>query len=165
MQGLLWSETLVTPQMMEYMLLPKLLGLSERAWSTDPAWSSEPEPMAGTAYWKDWSQFVNRVGKRELPKLDHLSGGFAYRIPTPGVVATANGAVQANIQLPGLNVTIYYRWKRAGCEQSRLYTGPVTAKGNDQSESIQFEWQKRKKWRKQRTISINTEIYSNTSYL
>lgn len=127
MQGLLWSETLVTPQMMEYMLLPKLLGLSERAWSTDPAWTSEPEPMAGAAYWKDWSQFVNRVGKRELPKLDYLSGGFAYRIPTPGLVVE-NGIVKANIQLPGLTL----RYTTDGKEpdvNSKMYTGPVSEKG------------------------------------
>jgi hexosaminidase len=127
MQGLLWSETLVTPQMMEYMLLPKLLGLSERAWSVDPDWTSEPEPMAGAAYWKDWSRFVNRVGKRELPKLDYLSGGFAYRIPTPGLVVE-NGIVKANIQLPGLTL----RYTTDGKDpdlNSKLYTGPVSEKG------------------------------------
>lgn len=127
MQGCLWSETLVTPQMMEYMLLPKLLGLSERAWSTDPAWASEPEPMAGAAYWKDWSRFVNRVGKRELPKLDHLAGGFAYRIPTPGLIAT-NGTVQANIQLPGL-ILRYTTDGKEPDKNSKLYTGPITEKG------------------------------------
>lgn len=127
MQGLLWSETLVNPQMMEYMLLPKLLGLAERAWSADPDWVSEPEPMAGTAYWKDWSRFVNRVGKRELPKLDHLSGGFAYRIPTPGLIVE-NGIVKANIQLPGL-VLRYTENGKEPDAKSKLYTGPVTEKG------------------------------------
>lgn len=127
MQGLLWSETLLTPQLMEYMLLPKLLGLAERAWSTDPVWSSEPEPMAGAAYWKDWSQFVNRTGKRELPKLDYLAGGFAYRIPTPGVMAE-NGTVKANIQLPGLALRYTVNGKEPDVK-SKLYTGPITEKG------------------------------------
>lgn len=127
MQGLLWSETLVNPQMMEYMLLPKLLGLAERAWSADPAWAAEAEPMAGTAYWKDWSQFVNRVGKRELPKLDYLSGGFAYRIPTPGLIAE-NGVVKANIQLPGFELRYTVNGKEPDAK-SKLYTGPLSEKG------------------------------------
>lgn len=127
MQGLLWSETLVSPQLMEYMLLPKLLGLSERAWSADPAWASEAEPMAGTAYWKDWSTFVNRVGKRELPKLDHLAGGFGYRIPTPGLMAE-NGIVKANIQFPGLEMRYTTNGKEPDLK-SKIYTGPITEKG------------------------------------
>lgn len=127
MQGLLWSETLVNQQLMEYMLLPKLLGLAERAWSADPAWAAEAEPMAGAAYWKDWSQFVNRVGKRELPKLDHLAGGFAYRIPTPGLIAE-NGVVKANIQLPGFELRYTVNGKEPDA-QSKLYTAPITEKG------------------------------------
>lgn len=127
MQGLLWSETLVNPQLMEYMLLPKLLGLSERAWSADPAWASEEEPMAGSAYWKDWSVFVNRVGKRELPKLDHLSGGFGYRIPTPGLTVE-HGIVKANIQFPGLELRYTTNGKEPDLK-SRIYTGPITEKG------------------------------------
>lgn len=127
MQGLLWSETLVNPQLMEYMLLPKLLGLAERAWSADPVWAAEAEPMAGADYWKDWSQFVNRVGKRELPKLDHLSGGFAYRIPTPGLIAE-NGQVKANIQLPGFELRYTVNGKEPDA-QSKLYTAPITEKG------------------------------------
>lgn len=127
MQGLLWSETLVNPQMMEYMLLPKLLGVAERAWSPDPAWASEAEPMTGTAYWKSWSEFVNRVGKRELPKLDYLSGGFAYRIPTPGLIAE-NGTVKANIQLPGLQLRYTVNGREPDVN-SKLYTGGITEKG------------------------------------
>lgn len=127
-QGLLWSETILSEKNMEYMLLPKLLGLAERAWASDPAWTTEKEAAKTEAlYTAAWSQFVNVVGKKELPRLDHYAGGFQYRIPPAGVVVN-NGQVIANIQLPGLQI----RYTTDGTEpvaQSKLYTAPVTDKG------------------------------------
>jgi hexosaminidase len=43
-QGNLWSETLGAEGRLEYMLLPKLFGLAERAWAPDPAWARERDP-------------------------------------------------------------------------------------------------------------------------
>jgi len=73
------------------------------------------------------SVFVNVVGKKELPRLDYLSGGFNYRIPTVGAVVE-NGAVHANLQLPGLII----RYTADGTEptvNSKPYQFPVTEKG------------------------------------
>ncbi|WP_206022306.1 family 20 glycosylhydrolase [Pseudoflavitalea sp. G-6-1-2] len=125
-QGLLWSETLTSPEKMEYMLLPKLFGVAERAWSADPAWTSEAEPMAGTAYWADWSNFVNRIGKLELPRLGYRVGKFNYRIPTPGLVVE-NGAAKANIQLPGFTLRYTTNGKEPNAD-SKVYTGAITEK-------------------------------------
>ncbi|MEZ4900269.1 MAG: family 20 glycosylhydrolase [Spirosomataceae bacterium] len=86
-QGLLWSETVNSPERMEYMMLPKLIGMAERAWAQSPTWA---ETNDEAAYQKAWSVFANQLGKRELPRLDHLSGGFAYRIPTAGAVVEGN---------------------------------------------------------------------------
>src|SRR3546814_3496421 len=75
---------------MEYLLLPKLYGFAERAWAAGPAWATEPdEDKAAELYAADWSIFLNRVAKRELPRASHYAGGFAYRIPTVGVVKQA----------------------------------------------------------------------------
>ncbi|MFZ2783204.1 MAG: chitobiase/beta-hexosaminidase C-terminal domain-containing protein, partial [Sediminibacterium sp.] len=71
--------------------------------------------------------FVNVIGKRELPRLDYLSGGFKYRIPTAGA-KVVGGAVEANVQLPGLVI----RYTTDGTTPtvfSKPYSGPITQKG------------------------------------
>lgn len=103
-QGLLWSETITSPERMEYMILPKLLGLAERAWAQDPAWATEPDGQKATALYQEaWSSFANVMAKRELPRLDYYHGGFSYRIPVPGAVVR-NGEVLVNHQLPGFTL-------------------------------------------------------------
>ncbi|MCJ8163548.1 carbohydate-binding domain-containing protein [Pontibacter sp. E15-1] len=128
LQAPLWSETVTTPERLEYMLLPKLLGLAERAWAPDPSWATETDAAKSeAAYARDWSSFVNVLGKRELPRLNYYGKGFQYRIPTAGA-KTENGKIVANVQLPGLTI----RYTTDGTEpttQSKQYTGPIAAKG------------------------------------
>ncbi|WP_291947186.1 family 20 glycosylhydrolase [Chitinophaga sp.] len=126
--GLLWSETVSNSERMEYMILPKLLGLAERAWAQDPDWATEKDPVKADAlYNQAWSVFTNVVGKRELPRLDKLNGGYAYRIPTPGVQVD-EGEVSANVQFPGMVI----RYTTNGEEptlKSPVYTAPFKAVG------------------------------------
>jgi hexosaminidase len=127
LQAPLWSETVKTPERLEYMMLPKLLGLAERAWAEDPAWARQADPAESQEYQQAWSAFANVLGKRELPRLDHYAGGYRYRLPTAGAVVE-NGQVKANVQLPGLLI----RYTTDGSEptaQSQLYTQPIAAKG------------------------------------
>jgi hexosaminidase len=128
LQSPLWSETIKTPEQLEYMLLPKLLGLAERAWAPDPAWATMTDAAkSATAYNQAWSEFVNILGKRELPRLNYYAGGFKYRIPTAGA-AVENGKIVANVQLPGLAV----KYTTDGSEptaNSKAYTGPIAEKG------------------------------------
>lgn len=127
-QGLLWSETLKSAGQMEYMLLPKLLALSERAWSQDPAWATEKDSAKAQAlYGQDWSRFVNVLGKRELPRLNFYAGGFNYRIPTVGTTVTGN-TVAANIQFPGLTIRYTTNGKEPTITSAR-YTTPIPNKG------------------------------------
>ncbi|SDM17329.1 hexosaminidase [Catalinimonas alkaloidigena] len=127
-QGLLWSETIQGPEAMEYRLLPKLLGMAERAWAPAPAWATEPDSARSAALYQDaWSEFVNVVGKRELPRLDHYAGGFHYRIPTPGA-RSIDGRVEANQQLPGLTLR-YTTNGRTPTAKSPVYSGPIPAQG------------------------------------
>lgn len=127
-QGLMWSETIKNPQQLEYLLLPKLLGMAERAWAYDPAWATEPDPVkVQTLYEEAWSIFANVVGKRELPRLAVLNGGYHYRIPTPGAI-TQDGKVLANVQLPGL-VIRYTTDGKEPTATSPVYTAPVAQKG------------------------------------
>jgi hexosaminidase len=127
-QGQLWSETARGPVRMEYMLLPKLMGLAERAWAPDPDWATEADSAKGDElYRSSWAQFCNQLGKKELPRLDYLNKGYLYRIPTAGLSAE-NGLVKANVQFPGLVI----RYTRDGSEPtmaSSVYETPVGAKG------------------------------------
>ncbi|MNY38977.1 N,N'-diacetylchitobiase precursor [compost metagenome] len=111
----------------EYLLFPKLLGVAERAWSKDPEWATENDaPKAEQLYNQAWNEFVNIMGKRELPRLNYYAGGFQYRIPTAGAI-TKNGKVEANVQIPGLII----RYTTDGTEptsQSKIYSAPITLK-------------------------------------
>ena len=130
-QGQLWSEEAEGDERTEYLLLPKLLGLAERAWAKDPTWAAETNTQKADALYNTaWSQFCNILGKRELPKLNYINQGYQYRIPTAGVV-TEGGTVKANVQFPGFTI----RYTTNGTEptlSSAVYTAPLTQKGNYQ---------------------------------
>jgi hexosaminidase len=100
-QGNLWSETLSAEGRLDYKLVPKLFGLAERAWAKDPAWARESDERKSAALFRDaWSEFVNVLGKRELPRLDREMRGLNYRIPTPGLKAV-DGQVRCSLEIPG----------------------------------------------------------------
>lgn len=128
LEGCLWGETLRSPADLEYKLLPKMLGLAERAWAPDPQWAGIKDTVqAQQAYTAAWSVFANTLGKNVLPFLDTYNGGYSYRIPTPGAVVK-DGQVWANVQFPGMVI----RYTTDGKEpdtRSAVYTGPFSAKG------------------------------------
>jgi hexosaminidase len=100
-QGNLWSETLSAEGRLDYKLVPKLFGLAERAWAKDPPWARESDEARSKALFRDaWSEFVNVLGKRELPRLDREVHGLNYRIPTPGLKAV-DGQVRCSLEIPG----------------------------------------------------------------
>lgn len=132
-QSQIWSEKIRGAEQLEYMLLPKLLGLAERAWTKNPTWATEKDStIANANYLKDWSWFSNLLGSREFTRLNHYAGGFNYRIPTVGV-KVEDGKVHANTQFPGLVI----KYTLDGTEptlKSKTYTAPFT-----QSELMKFK--------------------------
>ncbi|AKD02374.1 family 20 glycosylhydrolase [Pontibacter korlensis] len=124
----LWSETNRTTEDFEYKLLPKLLGVAERAWAKDPDWAKEKDAAkSNKLYSQAWSEFINVVGKRELPRLDYYAGGYQYRIPTAGA-KVIDGKVVANVQFPGFTI----RYTTDGTEPTKTspaYSGPIAATG------------------------------------
>jgi len=128
LQGLLWSENNVSKDRLEYMMLPKVLGLAERAWAPEPEWAKGEYSILSDLYYKNsWTSFTNVVGKRELPRLNYYHGGYSYRIPEPGLMIR-DGKVLANIQLPGLEI----RYTKDGTDPvpgSAIYTGPISGGG------------------------------------
>jgi hexosaminidase len=127
--GQLWSETVKGQEMMEYDLLPKMLGYVERAWAKDPDWSAITDAeMRNTAREKEWNKFANAVGQREIPRLDYLFGGFNMRLPKAGAVVK-EGKLLANVDSPGLTI----RYTLNGSEptiQSEIYSEPIPFNGN-----------------------------------
>jgi len=100
-QGNLWSETIGGEGRLDYMLVPKLFGLAERAWAPDPDWAKEAGRVKSDSLFREgWSRLVNVVGKRELPRLDREVSRLNYRIPTPGL-QVAGGMVYSSVELPG----------------------------------------------------------------
>ncbi|MBF0406159.1 MAG: carbohydate-binding domain-containing protein [Candidatus Riflebacteria bacterium] len=132
-QGLLWGENVRSNELLDYLLLPKLLGLAERAWAKDPSWgtgnggSKTDQNLNRKLYDQDWSKFVNTVGKREMPRLDSFAGGYKYRIPPVGAIKK-NGRIMINIQIPGLVL----RYTNDGSEptvQSKQCRDSISEKG------------------------------------
>ena len=103
-QGQLWSETVNSSDALEYMLLPKLLGVAERAWAKPPSWVNAYDRTSVRELLDDeWQAFANRIGRIELPRLDYLEGGFRYRLPPPGA-RIENGLLEVNSTFPGLQI-------------------------------------------------------------
>ena len=127
-QANLWSETLGAEGRVEYMLLPRLFALAERAWAPDPDWARERDTAKSDSLYREaWSRFVNVVGQRELPRLDREVPGLNYRIPTPGL-KVEDGMVHCSIELPGFTL----RYTTDGSEptvRSSAVHGPIPFRG------------------------------------
>jgi hexosaminidase len=104
LQGQLWGENARTRERIEYLAAPRMLALAERAWAPDPGWCGIADPAERAARIDaDWNEFANRLGQRELPRLDRAPLAYGYRLPPPGVLC-AGRTVHANVALPGLSL-------------------------------------------------------------
>ncbi len=110
----------------EYMLLPRLLGFAERAWAQDPEWATAQDTTKSQVlYQQAWSNFLNVLGKRELPRLDYINGGYGYRIPKPGAILQ-DGKYLANEQFPGFTIRYTTNGKDPDAK-SPVYNDAVTS--------------------------------------
>jgi hexosaminidase len=130
LQGCLWGENIKTPQRAEYMIFPNLLGLAERSWAADPQWATETDTAKSSAdYHQAWVNFVNILGKRELPRLAYYNGGYDYRIPKPGVILQ-NGKYLVNMQFPGFTIRYTTNGKDPDAK-SKVYNDNATITGDN----------------------------------
>ncbi|MBX3242786.1 MAG: carbohydate-binding domain-containing protein [Chitinophagaceae bacterium] len=122
----LWSETIKGREMLEYYMLPKLLGFSESAWAPERRWEDESNRQKRKReIEEDWNFFANTIAQKEFPKLAKINGGYNYRIPPPGAIIE-NGLLKANVALPGLKI----HYTTDGSEpttQSAVYIDPIPA--------------------------------------
>ena len=123
----LWSETIKGQDMIEYYMLPKLIGFSESAWSARKWETVQNFEQREAAIARQWNIFANTLGQQELPRLSYLNGGYNYYIPLPGAVIE-NRQLKANVEFPGLTI----RYTTDGSEpdgNSPVYEGPVAVSG------------------------------------
>ncbi len=112
--GAIWTEYVRTPARLEYTLLPRMLALSEIAWT----------PLAR----KDYARFTERQLPRQLARLD--AAGYEYRVPVAiGPVDTLmqGNRFTVNLRSPVEGARIY--WTIDGypaSETDELYTAPFT---------------------------------------
>jgi hexosaminidase len=112
--GAIWTEYVRTPARLEYTLLPRMLALSEIAWT----------PLAR----KDFARFVERQLPHQLARLE--VAGYEYRVPVPlGPVDTIMQGARFTVALrpPVEGARIY--WTIDGypaSETDELYTAPFT---------------------------------------
>jgi hexosaminidase len=128
LQSQLWGETVKGPKMMEYYVLPKLAAFAETAWGQARPWEGEPSAVKRQQWMEEgWNVFANMLGKKELPRLSSLFGGFVYRVPPPGALLEG-GMLKANVEYPGLTV----KYTTDGSEpvfQSATWKEPVRVSG------------------------------------
>lgn len=124
----LFSEKVKSGERMEYMLLPKLLVFAEKAWSAEKPWETITDSVQREqVFAHSWSDFVNTLSARELPRLDYYHQGFNYRVPPAGAIVESN-MVKANTLFPGFTI----RYTTDGTEpvgNSSIYQKPIAEKG------------------------------------
>jgi len=128
-QAQLWSETVRSDWLADYMLFPRLLAFAERAWHRA---DFEPAYRPGAAYaygdgqvdahklTSAWNAFAAKL-PQHLRQLDRL--GVFYRVAPPGA-HIVGGVLEANSEFPGQSIE--YRVS-GGAWQS--YRGPVRVAG------------------------------------
>ncbi|WP_229412479.1 family 20 glycosylhydrolase [Massilia sp. Root335] len=126
LQGQLWGENARTRDRIEYLAAPRLVALAERAWAPDPLWCAIEDASARAAAMDAaWNEFANRLGQRELARLDRAPLAYGYRLPPPGAVALGR-TFHANVALPGLALHYTLDGSEPDAASPR-YTGPVQA--------------------------------------
>jgi hypothetical protein len=96
------------------------------AWAPDPGWCAILDAGARQAAMDaDWNAFANRLGQRELARLDRAPLAYGYRLPPPGAVLQGR-TLHANVALPGLALHYTLDGSEPDAASPR-YTGPLRA--------------------------------------
>lgn len=110
LSGQLFSETIRSAADMEMRLLPKMLGLAERAWNSTPTYTN--------------ADFNSVIADREIPYWEKT--GYNYHVRQPGI-KVVDGQVLMNAPYVGKGEIRYTLDGSEPTEKSALYTEPVAA--------------------------------------
>ena len=128
-QAQMWSETVRTDKLADYMLFPRILAFAERAWHR-AEW--EPRCRPGATYTfadgkvdmgalrHDWSDFSAKISEH-LRALERM--GIMYRLAPPGA-RIVDGMLEANSEFPGQRIEF-----RPSGSPWAPYRGPVRVSG------------------------------------
>ncbi len=125
-QAQLWGETLRSFDEVQYLLLPKMMGVSERAWNAVPEWSKDLMELG--SYFEARHQYNLKIGTRELPLLH--GKGYNFRVGPPGI-KLEDGKLLINTQYPDELVTYTLDGSEPTIESAR-WTAPVPVKTQPQ---------------------------------
>ena len=125
-QAQLWSETIRSFDEVQYLLLPKMMGVSERAWTAIPEWSKDLTDTK--SYNEARHQYNLKIGTRELPLLKGM--GYNFRVGPPGI-KLVDGKLLINTQYPDELVTYTLDGSEPTIDSPR-WTAPVTIKTQPQ---------------------------------
>ena len=125
-QAQLWGETLRSFDEVQYMLLPKMMGVSERAWTAMPEWSKNLTD--NQTYNEARHQYNLKIGTRELPLLKGM--GYTFRVGPPGI-KVVDGMLYINTQYPDELVTYTLDGSEPTVDSPR-WTAPVPVKTQPQ---------------------------------
>ena len=103
-QSQIWSETIKSEDILDYMFMPNIIVFSQKAWSNDPKWMTiSDQGLRRKTLQKEWNNFANNIGQRLLPIVDNIFDGLKYDLPKPGGVII-NDSLFANSAFPGLHI-------------------------------------------------------------
>ncbi len=129
-QSQIWSETIRSEGILDYMFMPNIIVFSQKAWSHENSWmdilnnDSKREKIEN-----EWNKFANNIGQRVLPMVNNIFGGLAYDLPKPGGIV-ANDTLYANTVFPGLNIK--YTLDGSNPEfSSETFTSPIKINEGD----------------------------------
>ncbi len=124
-QAQLWGETIKGSDMMEYYILPKLIGFAETAWAKERSWESIANTVKRMEKLNaEWNVFANTIAQREFTKLARWNGGYKFRVPTVGLWVDDQSMVHANAGLPGVEIR-YTTDGTEPTEAAQLYEAPI----------------------------------------
>lgn len=125
-KGVLFSEKVLDVDRFEYMLVPRVFALAERAWAAEPEWEKSSQTNWKPIYDRDWSIFANTVGLKELPKVEKRLN-FNYKLPSIGI-KQIDGKVACNLEWPGFYI-VYTVDGSEPVAGGMKYSQPIAAKG------------------------------------
>jgi hexosaminidase len=118
-QGNVWTEYIPNPSRVEYMILPRMLALSEVVWSPKTT--------------RDFSEFRKRLDP-QLKKFDYLKLTYSqgsFRVDISTRFDKGTGKVNVTLSSEQPDVPVYYTTDgRDPSVKSILYTAPFTVSGN-----------------------------------
>lgn len=129
-QSQIWSETIKSEDILDYMFMPNIIVFSQKAWSNDPKWMTiSDQGLRRKTLQKEWNNFANNIGQRLLPIVDNIFDGLKYDLPKPGGVII-NDSLFANSAFPGLHIK-YTLDGSIPNSQSTNYSSPFKINNDD----------------------------------